>query len=266
VTEAWHGDLYVLASPRSPTRFAKVVGASPTLLYLHAYSAPPALRGLETGVPDLLVEAQPADEDVRIVEASREEFETWGPYLRAKSGVSWDESQALNRFLLPSVPVISEELFRQLLEVEPSRDGEMEYRPCRVHLKDGRTLDGVYIADAAKYVALWGIWPEFDSHKRSVSVDDVVKIEESPIRIPAHLANKMYEAGESAMGGCFFTLVLDDGRRVPCATGNAVDFLELPADVTPGMMVDLLPHEGREAREPVRGADYFWCLYRPPDR
>jgi hypothetical protein len=40
VTEAWPGDLYALASPRSPTRFAKVVGASPTLLYLRAYSAP----------------------------------------------------------------------------------------------------------------------------------------------------------------------------------------------------------------------------------
>jgi hypothetical protein len=75
----------------------------------------------------------------------------------------------------------------------------------------------------------------------------------------------MYEAGESAMGGCIFTLVLEDGRRLPCSTGNAVDLLELPADVTPDMMVDLVPHEGREARQHIRGADFFWCLYRPPD-
>jgi hypothetical protein len=154
VTEAWPGDLYVLASPRSPTRFAKVVGASPTMLYLRAYSAPPGFRWLETGVPMLLIEAQPADEDVRIV--SREEFGTWGPHLQAKSGISSDESQALNRFVLPSVSVISEGLFRQLLEVEPSRDGEMEYRPCRVRLTDGQTLDRVYVSDATKYLGTWG--------------------------------------------------------------------------------------------------------------
>jgi hypothetical protein len=70
MTEAWPADLYVLASPRSPTRFAKVVGASPRLLYLRAYSAPPGLRWLETGVPDLHIYAQPADQDARIVEVT----------------------------------------------------------------------------------------------------------------------------------------------------------------------------------------------------
>jgi hypothetical protein len=62
------------------------------------------------------------------VEVSREEFETWGPYLRAKSGISWDDSQALNQLRLPGVPVISGELFRQLMEVSPSRDGETSVR------------------------------------------------------------------------------------------------------------------------------------------
>jgi hypothetical protein len=214
----------------------------------------------------LLIEAQPADDDVRIVQVSREEFGTWGPHVQAKSGISSDESRALNQFLLPSVSFISEKLFRQLLEVEPSRDGEMEYRPCRLRLTDGQTLDRVYVADATTYLGLWGIWPEFDSHKRSIPIDDVRSIEESPSRIPARLANKMYQAGESAMGGCIFTLVLEDGRRVACMTGNAVDFLELPSDVTPAMMVDLLPHEGREASEPIWGADFFWCLYRHADR
>jgi hypothetical protein len=265
MTEVWPGDLYVLASPRSPIRFAKVLGASPTMLYLRAYTEPPSLRWLETGF-DLLIEAQPADEDVRIVEVSREDFGTWRPHLRAKSLMDSDELRALDLFLLPSVPVISEELLRQLLDVEPSLDGEMEYRPCLVRLTDGQALDRVYVADAATYQGLWGIWPEFDPGKQTVPIDDVRRIEESPSRIPARLANKMYEAGESAMGACFFTLVLNDGRRVPCVTGNAVDFLELPAGVTPAMMVDLLPHERREASDPIRGADYIWCLYRHGDR
>jgi hypothetical protein len=102
---------------------------------------------------------------------------------------------------------------------------------------------------------------------------EVEGIEESPSRLPAMLANKMYEAGESAMGGCFFTLFLSDARRRPCETGNAVDFVDLPSGVSPEMIIDLLPHEGRNRdtgswgtgpniMPAAHGADYSWCLYR----
>jgi hypothetical protein len=78
----------------------------------------------------------------------------------------------------------------------------------------------------------------------------------------------MYAAGESGMGYCIFTLVLADGRRLPYAVGNAVDFPNLPAGVTMDMVVDLLPHEGREAfaqrgaRPTKTGAPYEWCVFR----
>lgn len=85
----------------------------------------------------------------------------------------------------------------------------------------------------------------------------------------------MYEAGESLMGGFFFTLILADGRRLPCETGNAVDFVELPSAVSREDIVDLMPHEGRirhtgewetgpNILPPAYGAEYHWCLYRTP--
>lgn len=164
-------------------------------------------------------------------------------------------------------PSISKILFEQLMAVEPSKDGALEYRPCKVFLKDGSSFDRVYVVDAESYIKVWGVWPEGDRAKRYLSIQDVTKIEESPFRIPPHLANKMYHTGESGMGYCIYTLVLNDGRKLPYLTGNAVDFPNLPPDVRPDMIVDLLPHEGRatfvgKTRAPYTTmAPHHWCLY-----
>src|SRR5215218_6564247 len=96
----------------------------------------------------------------------------------------------------------------------------------------GAVRDFVYVVDAERYIPAWGIWPEDDPAKDSVPVSDVQGIEESPYRLPAELANKLYDAGESGMGYAAFTLVLRDGRRLPYVTGNAVNFPALPAGVT----------------------------------
>jgi len=73
------------------------------------------------------------------------------------------------------------------------------------------------------------------------------------------------------MGYCVFTLILKDGRELPYVMGNAIDFPNLPEDVTSSMIVDLLPHEGMNELHDERGgyhpyphtlgADYYWCLY-----
>lgn len=101
------------------------------------------------------------------------------------------------------------------------------------------------------------MWPAAD-----IPIGSVARIEESPFRLPARLATKMYEAGESAMGGCVFTLVLQDGRELVCQTGNAVDFVDLPDDVHPRAIVDLIPHAGRERRTDCGPAEFAWCFYR----
>lgn len=131
----------------------------------------------------------------------------------------------------------------------------------------------MYVVEAEPYIRKWGIWPEHDMHKRQVSIADVTQIDESPRRLPAQLATKMYEAGETGMGYSTFTLVLCDGRQVPASAGNAVDFVELPQGVTGDMVVDLIPHEAGEqppeeqptgelAPGTANGDDFSWCLYR----
>jgi len=159
------------------------------------------------------------------------------------------------------------------MNVEPSIDGDLEYRPCLVHLHDGRALDRVYVVQAEPYVRLWGIWPEHDQGKRSLSIDEVAQITESPSRLPARLATKMYEAGESGMGYCRFVLTLRDGRQLHYVMGDAVDFVELPSGVTPDDVLDLRPHEGAAVQWQAPTSDhadasewgeagYAWCLYR----
>lgn len=151
------------------------------------------------------------------------------------------------------------------MRVEPSRDGPaLEYRPCRVVLNHGHVIDRVYVIEAMAYIRTWGVWPDEDPGKHGISIDDVASIEESPARLPARLANKMYAAGESAMGGCIFTLILNDGRRIVCGTGGAVDVPGLPVNVTPDLIVDLLPHEGR-LQPYMPPPNYYWCLYSKPN-
>jgi hypothetical protein len=168
-----------------------------------------------------------------------------------------------------NIPQITPELLEQLKRMEPSRNEFatlIEYYPCKVTLKDGRSFDRVYVQEAESYKIHWSVLP-----KKSIPITEVVKIEESPVRLPAKLANKMYKVGESGMGYCVFTLVLKDGRELPYVMGNAVDFPNLPADVMPSMIVDLLPHEGMKELHDERGgyhpylhtlwSDYYWCLY-----
>jgi hypothetical protein len=162
---------------------------------------------------------------------------------------------------------LTDELRAQLERVTPSVDGGFEYRPCRVRLASGEVRDFVYVVEADSYIRAWGVWPGEDDAKDEVSMADVAAVEESPHRLPADLANKLYEWGESGMGYTVFTVVLRDGRRLPRVTGNAVDFPALPDGVTTSDIADVL-REGRDAfRHRAPGADegtapYAWCLYR----
>ncbi len=164
-------------------------------------------------------------------------------------------------------PQLDTNLLAALSEIEPSRLYDQLLYPCQVVLRDNRRVDRVYVAEAKAYIKHWGVWPEDDRGKRSIPVNDVISLSESPSRLPAVLANKLYVAGESSMGGCIFTVVLNDGRRLVCTTGNAVDFLDFPPDVAPSMVVDVLPHErqrspgGSAMKATIVGAPYYWCLY-----
>lgn len=157
----------------------------------------------------------------------------------------------------PSLPGSIRE---SLGNIVASGDNDLWYFPCRVTLSDGKVLDTVYIAPEMPYLKWWGVYPEDDRGKRFVKIEDVVKVEDSPTRLPAQFANQIYDHGESGMGYTIFTVVFSDGERQPCVTGNAVDFIQYPQGRGPNDVVAVLPHEGRES-SPVGAPDWYWCLY-----
>ena len=152
-------------------------------------------------------------------------------------------------------------LSKLINRIEPSRDGGMSYFPCRVSLREGRILDTVYVEPDEMYIDYWGVYPEDDKHKQSILIDDVVDIQESPMRLPGRFANQVYEGGESGMGIHVFTVLFADGSKQAYRSGSAVDFLPYPEGKGQKDVVGVMPHEGRSdplARDCLK---WYWCLY-----
>jgi len=162
-----------------------------------------------------------------------------------------------------TVSKITDEQKEQLLRVTPSKDWTMEYRPCQVTLKNGDTLDNVFIQDEETYLEVWGVMPDADSGKRFVLIEDILDIRESPNRLRPELANKIYKAGESGMGYCLYKLILDNGQTIDVCTGNAVDFVSLPNGLTAKNIKDVVPHRASR-KNIVNGPNYYWCLFKGP--
>ena len=113
----------------------------------------------------------------------------------------------------------------QLLQVKPSQNHFMDYRPCQVILKNGTIIDNVYIQEEQSYTKVWGVMPDLDRYKKYILIEDIEEIRESPNRLQPELATKLYKGGESGMGYCIFKLVFDNGQTLDVATGNAIDFV-----------------------------------------
>ena len=145
--------------------------------------------------------------------------------------------------------------------IVPSGDDELWYFPCRVTLRDGRIFDTVYIEPEMPYLRRWGVYPEDDRGKRFVKIEDVVKVEDSPTRLPARFANQIYDHGESGMGYTIFTVVFSDGARQACVTATGVDFIQYPPGKGPRDVTAVLPHEGRRDDLLVKAPPSHWCIY-----
>src|ERR1700733_7261242 len=100
---------------------------------------------------------------------------------------------------------------KALASIEPSLDGDISYFPCSVLLANGQSLDTVYIVPEKPYIKYWGIYPEDDKGKSWIRIEDVIKVVESPTRLPAGFANEIYKGGESGMGYTIFTVVFNNG-------------------------------------------------------
>jgi len=159
------------------------------------------------------------------------------------------------------IKTITTTQWQQLSAIIPSHDWEMEYYPCRAILNNGTTLDNVYIVDAAKYLKHWGVLPTEDKAKHFIEIEEVVNIENSPNRMPANYADKLYEAGESGMGYCVFKIIYNNGAALDVLTGNGVDFVPSPEGLTVNDIVDVMPHQGSRSSY-SKGLSYFWCLFK----
>jgi hypothetical protein len=160
----------------------------------------------------------------------------------------------------PQIPKLPDKLREDLNAITPSRDSDIAYWPCAARMKDGAALVCVYVVPEGPYIKHWGIYPQQDRGKSYISIADVEALAESPRRLPARFANKLYRSGESGMGYTIFTVVFGDGSRQAYGCGNAVDFIRYPDGKGPGDVVDVLPHEGRNA-EPASCPDHWWCLF-----
>lgn len=261
------GGLYGLGQPPESIRFVKVLETGPSHVWIRAFAEPPKLEwDLGSDFPTLQIGTADAEDDdigVRVVRVATAELDGWIPHFWASSGIDSDEIYARDREVLKEVPVIDRELAGQLMHVEPSRDRELTYRPCRIRLRDGSVLDRVAIVEAEPYIQKWGSWPQHEEGRRYVSIAEVVQIEETACRLPARVATKLYEAGESRMGAFLFTLVLRDGRHINGSSGSCVDFTDLPDGVAPREIVDVIAHEQADLAAGGAGCpDFSWCLYR----
>tara|TARA_B100001179_G_C18338623_1_gene295540 strand:+ start:57 stop:563 length:507 start_codon:yes stop_codon:yes gene_type:complete len=155
-------------------------------------------------------------------------------------------------------PRLPNELRNRLSQIEPT---QAIYYPALVTLRTGELRDAVYLCPAAQWFEKWGVWPEEDTGKKSVPLEEVADLEESPSRLPRELAETIYAAGESGMGYHLFQLTFRDGSVVSFGTGNAVDFLDLPPDRSPRDIVAVTPHAGREDPTKRCALDYAWCLF-----
>lgn len=154
-------------------------------------------------------------------------------------------------------PPLPAKLRQKLIEIEPSQG---IYFPCLVTLRTGERRDCVYLAPASPWFEQWGVWPEKDEGKPTVSLLDVMDIEESPSRLPKHFAEQVYEAGESGMGYQLFVLGFRDGTIASFLTGNMVDFPDLPDGKSPSEIVSVTPHAGRNDSH-RRELNFSWCLF-----
>jgi hypothetical protein len=107
---------------------------------------------------------------------------------------------------------------------------------------------------------MWGVYPEDDKGKYELKIEEIKMLIESPTRLPAKFANKLYKSAESGMGYTIFTVNFNDGTRLPIITGNAIDFIEYPDGKGPKDVKSISCHEGRN-NNPRNGPKYYWCIY-----
>ena len=156
---------------------------------------------------------------------------------------------------------IDDALRREIDSIEPSMDGQIAYYPCSVMLKSGAKVQFVCIAEAESYFEKWGVWPENDSSKRSILIEDIAHISESENRLPARFASQLYISGESGMGYYKFRLKFTNGLIQSYLCYSLVDFIIYPEGLFAKDIVNITRDNTYTTEDAITSPNYSWCLY-----
>ncbi len=133
--------------------------------------------------------------------------------------------------------------------------------PCSVINKKKEYIECVYIVEEKDYFCNWGVWPEEDSGKLFILINDVIDIFESSKRLPTNFAKKIYAAGESGMGYHRFVVKFSSGISQTYIAGGVVDFIEYPIKTSDNDIIDVYPNSWVTGQQEIMTPKYYWCLY-----
>lgn len=162
---------------------------------------------------------------------------------------------------MPRFSLLPRHIEESLQGIEPTQDGDLKYFPCSATLISGEVLDTVYFMPERPVMKMWEVYLQTDGAKRLIRVEDVAEVRDSPTRLPARFANKLYPQGESGMGCTIFTIVFSDGARQACVTENGVDFIQYPPGKGSRDVTAVISHEGRRDESLVKAPPSYWCIY-----
>lgn len=150
----------------------------------------------------------------------------------------------------------------QLFDIQSSQYYGLQMWPCSVTTVSGWVSENVVIAEASSYLEQWGAWPdELRGENALLQLDGIQSIAESPNRLPAFYANKVYTAGETSMGSHEFSLVFTGGLKIAYKTGSCVDFVLLPEGRSMIDVVDVIPNDSGAVDGESEVPFYAWCLF-----
>ncbi|HYM39657.1 MAG TPA: hypothetical protein VEY12_05875, partial [Thermoplasmata archaeon] len=101
-----------------------------------------------------------------------------------------------------------------------------------------------------------------------IDVESVKAVKASPSKTPIAIEKRMYQHGETRMGGFVVTFVLRDGRRFVYSGGDFCEFVSVPSGYTPDDIEDVVfegyPRMNLGKTKWIESPDWKWCIFERP--